>query len=215
MDAILKSECKKKKFQSRRNLVWLENGYVIKRILPDKDKQNTIMLAEFEANILSLLYTAGVAVPKLISLEYDTLTMEYIDGITLTDAILVYEQNNLPADKLVTPVIRWLKSFYEALPKGSIRGDVNCRNFILTQSGQAVGVDFESIPVGNKETDIGRLAAFILTYEPPNTTYKEFLVNMMLDEATIHLDTNHTLIKQAQEKELEEINKRRKLLTKK
>ena len=197
------------KFRSRRNLVWPENGYVKKRILPDEDRQSTVSSAKFEADILSLLYKAGVSVPKLISHDADTLTMEYIEGITLIDAIEFFEQDKLSAEVLVKPLIGWFTAFYKAVPDDTIRGDVNCRNFILTPARSIVSVDFEFLPTGKKESDIGRLAAFILTYKPPHTMFKKYMVKQLIDEACARLDLDPVLINQAKELELTEMSKRR------
>jgi len=57
---------------------------------------------------------------------------------------------------------------------GIIRGDVNGRNFIISPD-RVVGVDFEEQANGTVEQDIGRLLAFVLTYDlPGNTAQRRF-----------------------------------------
>jgi RIO-like serine/threonine protein kinase len=125
-----------------------------------------------EAAELKRLHEAGVRVPKLIACENNVIKMAYIHGETLPDFLCRME--NYPNDseliKAADSIIKWLDIFYHAVDSsntGENRGDVNGRNFFW-DDGQFWGVDFEERSTGAKEQDIGRLVAFILSYNPPD-----------------------------------------------
>jgi len=164
-------------FSSRRNRVWREGFYVRKQILPGHDRPNPACAAKAEFDTLRRLSESGVLVPRPVSLEGDVFIIEYLEGVTLTQAIERAEDGDapLPAETLAERMAEWFASFYAAVPEGVRRGDVNGRNFILTPDGRLYGVDFEELPPGAKETDLGQLTAFILTYDPPYTAYKKRL----------------------------------------
>jgi tRNA A-37 threonylcarbamoyl transferase component Bud32 len=196
-------------FFSRRNQVWLEDGFVYKRILPDDDRADTARLAEIESENLLRLSAGGVFVPRPISLNGSLLTMEYIEGITLTEAIELGEIGAYSDGMLVKLIAGWFSSFYAALPEGVCRGDVNCRNFILTSDGRLCGVDFEKLPFGRREADLGRLTAFILTYEPSRTAYKQRLTQGLTKHFTELFGLDPALVLCERERELDSIRRRR------
>jgi len=129
--------------------------------------------AAFEASMLKRLFAAGVPVPQLIAQENHIIRMSYLPGETLPDLMTRLEKD---ADKALLfraadSLIEWLENFYRAVDADEVRGDVNGRNFIW--DGQRWwGVDFEERAAGDREEDIGRLLAFVLTYDPPNTPIK-------------------------------------------
>ena len=198
-------------FYSRRNRVWLEDGYIYKLILPGTDRPDTAQAAQAEADMLKHLLSGGVSVPRLFSINGDLLTMEYIKGITLVDAIERAEKiaDCLSAELLGELISRWFAEFYATLPEGTIRGDVNCRNFILTPENRLFGVDFENLPHGQRETDLGRMTAYILTYSPPYTPYKRCLTQALTDCFASHFKINYELVFQNQANEIQDMNRRR------
>jgi len=165
-------------FKSRRNRVWREGNTVYKQILPKAGETGPYQSAEFEANILKRLYSRGVYVPKIISCENNLLAMEYIESMTLTDYIELYEDQPF-TDTIVERITSWFESFYNAIPLNSLRGDVNCRNFLVTPDLNIAGVDFETPCTGIRETDLGKLIAYILTYRPKYTAYKKYLAELL------------------------------------
>lgn len=158
-------------FKSKRNRVWLENGRVHKLILAGAGAAT----AEFE--ILKRLYAVGAAVPQVLDLDGDLLILEYVKGMTLTEAV---EREIICAVMLAERITCWFAAFYAVFPD-RIRGDVNCRNFIITPDTRVFGIDFEDLKYGRKETDLGRLAAFILNDDPPYTDYKKRLAQSLTD----------------------------------
>jgi len=161
--------------------------------------------------MLERLYNCGVYVPKVISRENNLIAMEYIEGVTLTDFIELAETDtvslypNIVAERLAD----WFTAFYDALPQGCIRGDVNCRNFIVTPDGNIAGVDFEEAYFGEREADLGRLIAFILTYTPQYTDYKKRLADILCEKFTARFDLDPVLVLQENNLELEDMIRRR------
>ncbi len=139
------------RFKSKKNLVFLENGVVVKEF---KDEA----ALKREAETLLALKAAGLAVPSLLNKEGKRLFLEYIPGETYE--ALVEEMDFEKADSLA----RWLVDYHRIT--NSLRGDVNLRNFIWSKAG-CLGVDFEEVPQkGEGETDMGRIVAFAVTYSP-------------------------------------------------
>lgn len=154
----------KSSFKSRRNDVRLTNGAVEKRYRAGA-------CAHIEAAKLRALRQAGVRVPIVLGDEADVLRLSYIEGETLPDLLEAFEQDGRPPEPAARALADWLIRFYRAAAPGEIRGDVNGRNFIY-EDGAWWGVDFEETLTGRAEQDVGRLIAFILTYDPPDTAVK-------------------------------------------
>ncbi|MCL2695946.1 MAG: phosphotransferase, partial [Clostridiales bacterium] len=154
------------KFYSKRNTVILRDSLVEKRVASPA-------AAALEAAMLTQLHAAGVPVPELIAQEGSTIKMSYIDGEPLPDLLTRLETAHCERDtahSIADSLIEWLADFYRAMD-GQIRGDVNGRNF-LWDGARWWGVDFEQRETGERAQDIGRLLAFVLTYDPPNTPIK-------------------------------------------
>lgn len=199
-------------FKSRRNTVWRQGSAVYKQILAHHDRPDPCAAAAFEADRLRQLSDAEVPVPRLISQEGDLIAMTYVAGLTLTDVIELAEhgETDISASRLARSVTDWFSSFYAVLPPSEIRGDVNCRNFLVMPDGRIAGVDFEERAYGPREADLGRIAAFILNYDPANTKFKSELVDALFFcfETQFHLDIK--LVAQIQEQEDRDISVRRK-----
>jgi len=202
-------------FKSRRNRVWRDGGLVYKQILPLPEDKNTdggpCRRAGFEVAMLNRLYCGGVFVPKLIAYKNDLLTMEYIESVTLTDFIEAQETETalLSANIIAGRLTDWFEAFYSAAPKGNIRGDVNCRNFLVTNENFIAGIDFEKSHTGSRETDLGKLLAFILTYRPEYTVYKKVLTNLIYKKFIVRFDLDPALVSFAMDCELNDIFVRR------
>ncbi|HHY14629.1 MAG TPA: hypothetical protein GX521_00985, partial [Firmicutes bacterium] len=108
--------------------------------------------------MLTRLYLSGLSVPMLLAQSEDTLRLEYIEGTTYADLVEVMTR------QIAEALSAWLADYQRIT--GLLRGDVNLRNFIWTGT-KCVGVDFEDPPaVGEKETDQGKIIAFVVTYNP-------------------------------------------------
>ena len=210
------------KFVSKKNNVFLSDGVVVKHVASEE-------AAAFEAENLKRLYDAGVVVPKVFSCDEAVLTMEFLQGETLPDILENIEQLQIDSSshvdlsegleeivlleirKATSAIIKWLSEFYNAVDSdvtGEIRGDVNGRNFLFDDA-LCMGVDFEEKVFGIKEQDIGRLRAFVTTYDPPGTQVKVEFARQILQEAVKELDVNEDEVKRQQDFELCAMQERR------
>ena len=151
-----------KQFISKRNQVFLRDGLMVKRLAGPEQ-------AVEEAENLFRLYQAGVSVPKVLKQLYNEIIMEYVPGETIPDFLerMEAERDEALLRQTALRLFLWFKQFYEAVDygrTGEIRGEVNGRNFIITEN-RVVSVDFEERAFGRAEQDIGRLLAFIRTYD--------------------------------------------------
>jgi tRNA A-37 threonylcarbamoyl transferase component Bud32 len=152
----------KKRFISKRNDVFLRDGLVVKRLASPEQ-------AVAEAEILFRLYEAGVSVPKVMKQQHNEIIMEHVPGETIPDFLerMGMERDEALLRQTAQRLFLWFKQFYEAVDygrTGEIRGEVNGRNFIIAEN-RVVSVDFEGRAFGKAEQDIGRLLAFIRTYD--------------------------------------------------
>jgi tRNA A-37 threonylcarbamoyl transferase component Bud32 len=151
-----------KQFISKRNQVFLRDGLMVKRLAGPEQ-------AVEEAENLFRLYQAGVSVPKVLKQLHNEIIMEYVPGETIPDFLerMEAERDEALLRQTALRLFLWFKQFYEAVDygrTGEIRGEVNGRNFIITEN-RVVSVDFEERAFGKAEQDIGRLLAFIRTYD--------------------------------------------------
>ena len=154
-----------KQFASKRNKVFLRDGRVIK-IFSDSQSANA------EAAILREHRNAGLSVPMVITCQDNEIVMEYIRGETIPDFLerITLSKDEAELEKAAQALCDWFVHFYKVVDhrnRKEIRGDVNGRNFLITAGG-VVGIDFEERVYGAAEQDVGRLLAFIHTYNFPN-----------------------------------------------
>ena len=127
--------------------------------------------------MLQLLKEKGLSVPQVFIIQDQYVIMEYIEGKTLLETIeerevdyklkkgCCYQSNQ----QLISALIEWLKNFYRYADERIILKDINLRNFIINNDGEIYGFDFEDCDVGKIKEDVGKLCAYILTYDPPFT----------------------------------------------
>ena len=193
-------------FRSKRNKVLLRGGIVEKHLVSDG-------AATLEADALVCLFAAGTAVPELIAREGSVIKMRYIAGETLPDVLVRLEktEDESALERAADEIIRWLGNFYMAVDYENtkvIRGDVNGRNFLF-DGERCWSVDFEEHATGVKEQDIGRLIAYILTYDPPNTAVKTAFADRLLSMAAQTLGSDMTETIHYRDLELEAMHIRR------
>jgi len=151
-----------KQFISKRNQVFLRDGLVVKRLAGPEQ-------AVEEAENLFRLYQAGVSVPRVLKQMHNEIIMEYVHGETIPDFLerMEAERDEALLRQTAQRLFLWFKQFYEAVDynrTGEIRGEVDGRNFIIAEN-RVISVDFEERAYGKAEQDIGRLLAFIRTYD--------------------------------------------------
>ncbi|NLZ39274.1 MAG: hypothetical protein GX893_06675 [Firmicutes bacterium] len=171
-----------------------------------------------EAQIMQALYDEGLAVPKIIASGANYLVLEYIQGKNLLTWFEEQEKKaQKPAgSKEITSVLEqwalWFADFYGILHRkygySIILNDVNLRNFIVTEQ-EIFGFDFEDCRTGKKEEDLGRLCAFILTYDPIFTFWKYQFVLAIKDIIVKSLNLSWETVFKEIKKELECMKERR------
>lgn len=198
-----------KQFKSRQNQVCLINArneqgreyYVYKQHSSDHAEKEKITLKE--------LYSKGVKVPKVLHSNKTAILMEYLDGDTLIERIEFLEQMNYSGKKEITEVVRFLKEFYEALGD-RIHWDINFSNFVFHEDN-LWGVDFEDVTQGEKETDMGRFIAFLMTYAPAFTKWKLHFLREFYPMAKEYLKIDKHKVRIAMMDEFLRIQQRRQI----
>ena len=191
-------------FPSKRNRVFLAPDGVVVKVC------QTAQAAAGEAAFLETLAQKGIAVPAVLGREESSLKLQYIKGLTIPDWLERHEAGNGCFDDLCGAVILWMEAFYSAVDHDrtkEIRGDVNGRNFIL--SDRLFGVDFETRAFGEKAWDVGRFAAYILAYDPSFTPYKRAFANAFLERACACLGATRRDAEDALKRELRDMKDRR------
>ncbi len=168
-----------------------------------------------EADNLNLLKKFDVNVPEILSIENNTVELEDLGDSTLLDW---YEQveieNSYNYKDIIIKLCTWLKEFYEVTfnyyKKSIILSDVNFRNFII-KNGEIYGIDFEQSCEGKIESDLGKIVAYAITYNPIMTEWKLKFADELINTLEIELKVNKKLIIEEKEKELKKIIERRKI----
>ncbi len=152
------------------------------------------------------LLSHGLHVPGILFHQPNTAFLEDLGDITYVDVLDMFH-DEVAFDKPMRALLDFLSAYYKAAH--ILRGDVNLRNF-LYKDGSCYGVDFEDLqPDGPRESDLGRILAFILTYVPafdPNRTAAAHMLwkNCLLQGYT------PALLRQYMQAEFEAMNVRRK-----
>jgi len=180
---------------SRKNTVTLENGKVIKKFAD-------IISLRREFDMVKLLKSRGVPVPDVLRVYGSTIEYGFIKGETYQSLVDCFEKKHARA------LLEWLELYYAAA--GTLRGDVNLRNFIYSGEDVCYGVDFEEIcHAGERESDFGRIIAFAVTYEPPFTKEKANCAKLLLG-CFNDSGADEIKIREAYIKEMQDIVKRRR-----
>ena len=158
-----------------------------------------------ETRVLDL--AQRISVPRILARSSSALCLEYITGKTLLECLEEMEPLNRSFSDMLDGLVYFLQQFYAALP-GCIYGDINLRNFIATKNG-VFGVDLEEVKPGLIQTDIGRIAAFILTYHPADTEYKKESIRYLVDLAVARFKLEAQDIHTEKQKEFDAMKKRR------
>ena len=194
------------RFCSRKNEVYrvsacridgTQTDFVYKRyVLGDMDKEYA-----------SLSRLNGGHVPVVIAKGQSALGLEYIAGQTLYEVLEKSERDPTSFDAYADALVEFLCGFYAEL-SGYTYGDVNLRNFIVAEQG-LYGVDLEDVMPGEKAADVGKIAAYMLTYDPAYTQYKRNAEAYFVDRCVDRLHLSRAAVFFEKEKELERMRVRR------
>lgn len=168
-----------------------------------------------ETECLMLLKGCNINVPEIISIDNNILILEDLGYLTLLDWYEDNEKKNSNDYKdMIIKLCKWMKSFYDVSlvrhNRQIILLDVNFRNFII-KGNEIYGIDFEQSSEGNIESDLGKLAAYALTYYPIMTKWKVNFTDELINTLSIVLKVSKKIIIEEKEKELNNINIRRKI----
>lgn len=172
-----------KQFVSKKNRV-----HLVRALLQNGSRQSFVVKEyrsgsysiQREAEMLEGLHKNGISVPRLYYKGKRSIVMEYIKGPTLIDVLTDAEYmtgqsfDYANSKGVASHLARWFDMFYKAArsinDENTILWDINLRNFLL--DFKLYGIDFEDCREGVVEEDMGRLMAFIVTYQPAFTPYK-------------------------------------------
>ncbi|MCG8481936.1 MAG: hypothetical protein MJA31_01395, partial [Clostridia bacterium] len=155
--------------ESKKNKVFKihkENSCYIRKDYEDENR----MVKEYK--ILKLMAENDVNIPTIYKQDKDSIYMEYIEGTLLLDYFIELEKKHENHyDEFIKKVVKAHQDIYSALhtfEKNTILKDMNFRNYLVKED-KIYRIDFEDCEPGKIESDIGKLAAFALTYDPVNT----------------------------------------------
>lgn len=205
-----------KQFVSKKNKVWLIDYFT-----KDSEKKcivkcfNGYNLCNKEYIYLNNLKIKGIKVPDVYYVGIDYIVEEFLDGILLLDYINNMENTgDYRFIDLFDMLFMWFNEFYnyteKIMSKRIILKDINFRNFII-KDDSIYGFDFEDCTIGKIEEDIGKIAAFSLTYYPIFTNWKIEFVKSFIEYFYNKLHLSKTDVMVEMNKELEKIGKRRNI----
>lgn len=167
-----------------------------------------------EVEILKILKHNECKVPEIIEINEQTLILEDLGIITLLDWYESIEKDgSTNYIKMIEKLGRWLSEFYLNINKvynNTILFDVNFRNFVI-KNDVIYGIDFEECQIGTIERDIGKIAAYSLTYDPIMTEWKIDFTRVLIEVLSRILNLDTELVIQERDKELVNIKDRRNL----
>lgn len=190
----------RKYFYSKNNTVFLENNIVYKEFSSIEKFNN-------EKEMNRFLSKNNIRVPKIVGDKNLTLQYEFIDGSTYADL-----SDNLTEIRVIS-LVEWIFK-YNTIVK-TPHCDINLRNFIYNEKYGCVGIDFEKKTNLHHETtfenELGRICAFISTYDPLFTSAKKNAIASLITYAKTkkdNFDIEKLLI--SYEVEIEILSQRRK-----
>ncbi|HLV09290.1 MAG TPA: phosphotransferase [Halanaerobiales bacterium] len=206
-----------REFKSKKNRVFLIKSTVINEQDTKDSWLNCFILKEKdndlrkELDFLKRLRKKDLKVPRLIYRGNKHLILEYIPGPTLLDCVCRLEEKQAgyqELKRLFRGLLYWLRDFYQ-LEAGTILGDINFRNFIITEEKIVYGLDFEDCRKGPVEEDIGRFIAFGLSYRPEFSDWKLKTYSYLLRYFIQQLDLSPASVEHFYCEELYAIEERR------
>lgn len=218
----------KEKLFSRKNDVYkieVESGYGIKQyVFKQYRGESRHLRIKNELLFYNLLGSNGLKVPNIYYSNEEIVVMEFMGDRTLLDYIIKEEKSvrneDIPDNddyfkkpSYLTGTLNYIYDFNKKLEiltgKSYILNDMNHRNFLLPDE-KVCRVDFEDCQEGAVEEDMGKFIAFLLTYDPPFTSWKKSLTESMKSYCSDNMDVDISVIGREIEDELARMAERRK-----
>ncbi len=162
----------RKYFYSKNNSVFLENNIVYKEF-------SRIENFNTEKEMNTLLSRNNIRVPKIVGDKNLTLQYEFIEGSTYADI------SDCLTEMRISSLVDWIFLYNETIKTPLF--DINLRNFIYSEKYGCVGIDFEQKPKIPYETtfenELGRIGAFLSTYDPVFSNAKKKAIIFLLSYA--------------------------------
>lgn len=176
---------------------------------------STTIAKDKEVVLLDKLSQQGLPVPPLLAVGHQQILIEHIAGDTLLQILETAEAGGMGCMPKIwsgmQELLAWLEQYYQItkvlFKRNYMLGDINLRNFILGH--RLYGFDFEDSGPGDKEDDLGRLCAFLLTYQPAFTPFKRTLAEKLFASGCHSLSLQAPLVIDAFETEMQAIALRR------
>jgi len=197
------------KFFSRINSVYLaeRSGSAEKVIIKDFGKETERLQAELNGMTVFKDFS-----PEIFYSDDRYIVHEFIEGETMLSVFEELERSGKDPACLISGFVTFLEDMYKSAP-GYILSDINFTNFIIKEvSGDYTFrfVDYESVSKGKVEEDIGKIAAFALTYDPAFTDWKYDFALRYIENSLSALNISEEKIYKYLENELKAMNDRRK-----
>lgn len=163
--------------------------------------------------LIKLKMNKEIRTPMLLAFNDQSLILEleYIKGELILEQLEAFEalDDINGAIQTLSALVTWLTKFYELtkglddqdMPVNLIYGDVNLRNFILSE-GNVIGLDLEQCRLGNQVEELEYLLAMYRLYNPTDTAFKH--------KVCYEICQRHDIIMEHIEKQMVSIIKRRK-----
>lgn len=133
-----------------------------------------------ELQIYSLLQDTDLPCAKVIHADNQTLALTQLPGQNLVACLQQQELTGIPQWEVWEKLVVWLTAFQQRT--GFVMTDVNLRNFLYDEKAKTLyGLDFEECSIGSMLIPAARVAAYIRTYAPENTSLKQEISQYVLN----------------------------------
>lgn len=200
------------RFPSRRNQVFtVRSNY----------KQEQAVLKKFNSSdnlkkellMMFLLRESGIPVPQVLSFSADSILTEHIEAPTLYEYLDRAEfQGEIIDSDFLKAWMRQMRILYSTAyikASGIALHDVNLRNFLIRENN-VIFLDFEEAGPGSIIDDLAGIIAFILTYDPVFTGWKQELACRLAEIIRNEFAVSSDSLRSTVNKRLKLLNCRRK-----
>lgn len=159
-----------------------------------KEYHNTDTMYK-ETEVLNLMLKNKVDVPRILSVTGNSVALEDLGDVTLLTWLKNEEKNSsVTYHQMLIKLLVFFQEFYRVTKqKYGVQytlNDISLTNFMIRKD-KIYGIDFEMCKEGTIESDIGKLVANIIMYEPVATQWKyrfsDDLIHIFMLNFNIHV----------------------------